>query len=133
MSFEAVPAKPVALAPVWATVNAGVHTYPPFQPQKEGVTLPRLGSITPYKKHKKGCRPPLPVRGCLVWAIAFYAVLTGSLARLRLPFGLSVAGSVTSGSGSASGSVGVSALAFASLSRFICSVASLVSIGITTS
>jgi hypothetical protein len=44
--FKTLPAKPVALAPVGATVKIGVHFYP-FLATKEGVSLPRLGSETP--------------------------------------------------------------------------------------
>ena len=46
VSLKALPAKPIALAPVGATVKVGVHIYP-FLATKEGVSLPRLGSETP--------------------------------------------------------------------------------------
>jgi hypothetical protein len=56
VSLEALSAKPVALAPVGATVKAGVHTSP-FLATKRGGYSPRLEENIPLKRQKDGCYP----------------------------------------------------------------------------
>jgi hypothetical protein len=68
--LKALPAKPVALAPVWATVKIGVHTYP-FLATKRGGITPTLRERNPLKKAKKRGFPRL-LAWLFVWAIAFY-------------------------------------------------------------
>jgi len=65
VSLKALPAKPVALAPVWATVKIGVHTYP-FLPTKRGGITPTLRERNPLKKAKKRGFPRL-----LAWLVLF--------------------------------------------------------------
>jgi len=70
--FETLSTKPVALAPVWATVKIGVHIYP-FLATKRGGITPTLGERTPLKKQKSGVTPAF-LRG---WFCLGYSVLFG--------------------------------------------------------
>jgi len=56
--FEALSAKPVALAPVGATVKIGVHIYP-LPATKRGGIRSTLGERIPPKKTKRRVLPRL--------------------------------------------------------------------------
>jgi hypothetical protein len=129
--FETLSAKPVALAPVGATVKAGVHTFP-FLATKRGVSLPTHGEEIPPKKTKRRVLPRLFVVA-LCFGQAFYLADTGCFALLALPLGLFSAGSASGSPLALSAGSVVVASPFASLSALACSLALSVSIGITTS
>ena len=100
--FETLSAKPVALAPVGATVKAGVHTSPFLATKRGDIPSHARGRNTPQKDKKTGVTPPL-CRGSLfrssVLSGCYWLFGSATLCLWLLGFWLAL-GSLWLGSGS---------------------------------